>query len=661
MIQTVQRKILHIVDNIDNIHPKQMAIEPTNLNPLESTSPISDYYNGGFGVKNANNVGYRFSKFNDIHYTKSIYMTNDDRAVVIGGYYKDMLSEEGVISDDSINIGRFAGRVATGGGVSIFIGMNAGKSSNHTVNDICIGTNSGLNLVCGEGERSLGRNVAIGVDSLKGGEGDEIISIGDGSGGNSIARYSTFIGWLAGSSSQVDGAICIGGKAGMNSVGDDSIYIGSSSGEDCNGSNIAIGDHSLYSSQNTEGGVAIGDQAGSGSAGNYPVLLGYTAGMNSTGSYNISIGYEAGHTLTGVGGNNICIGRGAGKNSALENNIVIGRDAGQNSIGTGNIFIGQNATRSSTINGIPYSVNDALLITNSLGNYLIGGDFKTGRVNILKTLNLTPTTQTLPAYKGDIIYNSDVEINTIQYYNGSVWVDMGGDSIFNVVGESPNMITRLDHTRSMELTVGAPVMGANQSVITQDDITVRQNGGANVVAGESILDMLSLTFKATSTGPVTYFNATNSIGTKRFVQTIDGALTDVVQITVNNTLGMFNSIGADQKMIATKEYSDFRYGSINIPPTNEIIIDYTASDFVSILMDSVNSATITTISNMTSGQGIIVYVDKTVASSTLEFNVTGTSITVLASGVTGKYSFVISKVTSSNYIVSKPAESLGLV
>jgi ATP-dependent Lon protease len=78
-------------------------------------------------------------------------------------------------------------------------------------------------------------------------------------------------------------------------------------------------------------------------------------------------------------------------------------------------------------------------------------------------------------------------------------------------------------------------------------------------------------------------------------------------------------------------------------------------------MTSVNSGTITTINNMTAGQGVIVYVEKTVTGGTgLNFNVTGTLINVLAPSVTGKYSFVISKVATNTYILSKPAESLGL-
>jgi len=79
-------------------------------------------------------------------------------------------------------------------------------------------------------------------------------------------------------------------------------------------------------------------------------------------------------------------------------------------------------------------------------------------------------------------------------------------------------------------------------------------------------------------------------------------------------------------------------------------------------MTSTNSAKITAINNMTVGQGLIVYVEKTVTGGTgLEFQISGSAITILASTVTGKYSFVISKVGTNLYMVSKPAESLGLV
>lgn len=451
MIQTVERRILHIIDDIDNINPTQMAIEPIATNPITITSPLVDYYGGGFGVKTDTDVVYRFSKFDDVQYVKGIYSTRSDDAIILGGSYKNIHynSSNGVYAEETINIGKLAGLVDTviPDCRTIFIGERSGYSAAHTVDDVMIGVYSGLESNSFDVTNTYdGDNVYIGKYSGYQCKGHASVYVGSLAGWGGISDYSTSVGYAAGRDAASHSSVNIGFSAGDSSTGEGSVYIGAFAGDGVDDDticNVAIGRNSLGGAT-AKGATAIGRSAGSGSNSQYSFFGGFYAGLDSVGNYNISIGYEAGRALTGAGGNNICIGRGAGQNSSLENNIIIGRDAGQNSSGTGNILIGQGAKISSTINGIPYGVNDALLITNSRNNYLIGGNFQTGRVNIYKTLNMTPTTQPIPAYKGDIIYNS--ASNIPQYYDGGAWVDMGGATGVTFIGLTDVYNTFEDNT-----------------------------------------------------------------------------------------------------------------------------------------------------------------------------------------------------------------------
>jgi len=113
------------------------------------------------------------------------------------------------------------------------------------------------------------------------------------------------------------------------------------------------------------------------------------------------------------------------------------------------------------------------------------------------------------------------------------------------------------------------------------------------------------------------------------------------------------------KALVTKEYADFR--PVTITGTL-LTLDYYVGDFRKLTMSNSNNVTISSITNMTMGQAMIVYVNKT-GSGTLTITVNGGNLTILNSTTIGKFSFVISMVDNSGllYMVSKPAEVLGLI
>lgn len=444
MIQTVERRILHIVDDIDNINPTQMAIEPKFGGTLTINSSIDDYYDGGFGAKTDTNI-YRFSKFNDIHYTESIYMTNPLLSVIIGGHFTNRLGSDtyqGSISTNSVNIGSFAGLTDTGyKGYGVYIGYGSGASISNTQYDVLIGYEAGMNS---DGQVASSSNIFLGYRSGYSSIGQHNINIGASAGYSSTGEYNVNIGHEASNlSTNRDNSVAIGYLSGKGTTGALSVYIGDRSGYGVLGeNNTGIGAFSLdtgISSKSYINTTAIGYESGYNSTGNGSIFAGMRSGKNSTGSYNSFIGYSSGNAL--IGDYNICLGYGSGTNggatTSATNNIVIGTNSGLGITGKHNILIGRNSTVSASMNGIPYGINNVLSICSTSAastTPLIAGDFGTGRVNIQKTLNLTPTTQPTTSYEGDIIYNSSTDI--IQYRNATTWVDLDGPSQLHLGTES---------------------------------------------------------------------------------------------------------------------------------------------------------------------------------------------------------------------------------
>jgi hypothetical protein len=125
---------------------------------------------------------------------------------------------------------------------------------------------------------------------------------------------------------QSTNSVAIGNDAGNNTQGDFSVAIGNDAGVVDQGANsVAIGNEAGNVDQ---GGfsVAIGDGAGNVDQGTGCIAIGNGAGNNTQGGFSVAIGYRAG--IVDQSGNSVAIGNEAGNNTQGTNSVAIGYKAG---------------------------------------------------------------------------------------------------------------------------------------------------------------------------------------------------------------------------------------------------------------------------------------------------------------------------------------------
>ena len=239
-------------------------------------------------------------------------------------------------------------------GQSLDISIGSGSLPTSTVerNAITIGAHSGKNLI----------------------SGSDNILIGQCAGRSNVSAVGNIaVGNLA---------LCnnIGRTVGSNQCGDN-IAIGTCAMKSscCSRHNVSIGAHSMKSSNNANGGVAIGHRAGQTSGGSFSVFIGCCAGASNNGNSNVAIGMR---TLVQDSCCSIAIGTCAllfAQNG--NNNIAIGVQSGRYACGNSchNVYIGHQAGPSTSTHQCKQ-----LYISNGSGesNALIRGDFRTKQVTI---------------------------------------------------------------------------------------------------------------------------------------------------------------------------------------------------------------------------------------------------------------------------------------
>jgi hypothetical protein len=140
------------------------------------------------------------------------------------------------------------------------------------------------------------------------------------------------------------GRITLTNGAVIRDTAGDAVAIGQQAGETSQGNYaVAMGFQAAITSQGT-GAVAIGREAGN-AQGAYAVAIGQEAGFSGQGSGAIAIGLEAGETDQGE--DSVAIGYRAGRENQDDNSVSIGTQAGQSSQGELAVAIGHLAGNAS--------------------------------------------------------------------------------------------------------------------------------------------------------------------------------------------------------------------------------------------------------------------------------------------------------------------------
>src|SRR6056300_1887214 len=138
-----------------------------------------------------------------------------------------------------------------------------------------------------------------------------------------------------------NGKVGIGLNAGQTSQGTSAVAVGNSAGVTSQGSAaVAVGRYAGNDNQ-SGGGVAVGQQAGQTSQGINAMAIGYLAGNNTQGTLSIAMGVEAGKTSQGT----YCtaLGHIAGRTSQGGSAVAVGRAAGDNNQGVSAVAVGHAA------------------------------------------------------------------------------------------------------------------------------------------------------------------------------------------------------------------------------------------------------------------------------------------------------------------------------
>jgi len=500
MATTVKRRILRIdTDDLENLITPQIGFEQASADNCD----LMSYFDGGYGGKGSDNKVYRFAKFSERNYFKSIYMTDGIVAGTVPNcpntptsysiltitHRNEILnpSSPDLYSDGFTTIRRMANSINIGEGAGIKSDTSSNISGLHTIN---VGIQSGF--------KSSGvESINLGFNTSNGSSGDRSIAIGSGantnaqSGGSIImgalsningqAANSVIIGRNAGNSCNIVDGVFIGRQSGDHSIGMRDVYIGTYAGSQISNSveNIAIGftagSFCTYGSINNVmvGGGGVGNTPTSSIARN--VMCGYASGISISGEDNIMLGTASGNRISGnnnisigedtlyniSGNDNVAIGKGSGYATTGNNNISIGSYSGETGLGDFNITLGRRVRSyeapnsngwdtgflGSTFLGSTDYYKGKFVVgyheNDSTYNRLLWGDMLAGRLNIDKALNLTPLdTLISPAYKGDLVFDNSVGQNKPKYFDGSAWQALGGGaSSFVTLSDTPTSYT----------------------------------------------------------------------------------------------------------------------------------------------------------------------------------------------------------------------------
>ena len=135
------------------------------------------------------------------------------------------------------------------------------------------------------------------------------------------------IGVNAGLTSQGTSAVAVGQDAGQTDQGSYAVAVGVAAGGTSQGIDATAVGYAAGSNNQGSDAVAVGVAAGRTSQGTNAVAVGNAAGSNNQGDYAIAVGNSAGRTSQG--GSAVAVGGGAGRDNQGSAAIAVGVKAGQ--------------------------------------------------------------------------------------------------------------------------------------------------------------------------------------------------------------------------------------------------------------------------------------------------------------------------------------------
>jgi hypothetical protein len=149
------------------------------------------------------------------------------------------------------------------------------------------------------------------------------------------------IGLNAGATTQGNNAVAVGQDAGQTDQGSDAVAVGNAAGSNNQGDYAIAVGNSAGRTSQGGSAVAVGVSAGNTSQGSYATAVGNGAGDASQGVFTIAVGSGAGRYNQGDRG--VAVGAAAGNTSQSNDAVAVGYLAGQTSQGAYATAVGQQA------------------------------------------------------------------------------------------------------------------------------------------------------------------------------------------------------------------------------------------------------------------------------------------------------------------------------
>ena len=209
-----------------------------------------------------------------------------------------------------VGIGPYALENANNSSNVIAIGSGAGRFAANAENSLFVGTEAGTSS-------DGGFNVYVGP--LAGNAGSFNTMVGYGTGGEAQGNNNTYLGYGTGHIANGDDNTLLGHITGNTLIGSKNVLVGSGARVDGN-FNVCVGYESGDMVSMVSNSTFIG--AGSGCDGDGNAILGKNAGLQGIGSNNALIGFQTAQYL--VGNNNVIAGVGSANNLKAQNSVIVG-------------------------------------------------------------------------------------------------------------------------------------------------------------------------------------------------------------------------------------------------------------------------------------------------------------------------------------------------
>ena len=450
------------------------------------------------------------------------------------------LNVDHVHGADNTVIGAYAGVLDTASRGVVFVGANAGRKAQRSLDSVAVGWGSMASA------HTTQKSVFVGTDTGKNArQASYCTAIGYASGSNlGVALRTTLVGSRAGqfAINSVDDTF-VGYGAGMRFMngsrnaclgafsahdlefGSDNVLIGYSAGKHIrsahgivgigpfalenadNSSNvIAIGPGAGRYAANAENSMFVGTDAGAAASGGFNVYVGPLAG--NAGSFNTMVGYGTGERA--LGNNNTCLGYLTGSNANGGDNTMLGYMTGNTISGSKNVLVGSGARVDGDFNvcvGFE-SGNAVTVVSNS--TFIGAGSGCDGDGNSILGTNA--------GSQGVGSNNAVIGFQTAQHLSGSNNVIAGSGSANHVQAQNsvivgPQNFQQGSNSHVINLvnsvTIGSGITSSNTTIL----------GNAVILGQVAVSDLDSGAFVVGSAGSRVLFANSTVFGIQGVLQT----------------------------------------------------------------------------------------------------------------------------------------------